>query len=168
MNTMMRLASILIATSVLATVANCSSAPPPPEAETIQITGAGAIEAQSMRVPPSRIPLATAEPDPDGATLLGVGMAGDGAYVAVSYRAPVALARTWIQDSVYVVDEKTQLVYKDIPIMPVIGPLIGRPGQDGQPGYVMLQNYYQVLRAGSVVTVVLGNYRREHVTVGAK
>lgn len=114
-----------------------------------------------------KLPVATAEPDPDGVSFEGIGFAADGGYIMVQFKASVSQSQLWQQDYIYIVDEATRGVYKDIPIMPVVGPLIGRPSKEGQTGYVMLLNYYQGIKNGSVVTVVLGNYKREHVTVTA-
>ena len=47
----------------------------------------------------------------------------------------------------------------------MIGPLIARPKEDGQLGYVMFMNAPQPLQPGSRVTVVLGNFKQEHVVV---
>jgi hypothetical protein len=49
--------------------------------------------------------------------------------------------------------------------MPILGPLLGRPQHEGQIGYVMLFNTSLGIKPGSVVTVVLGDFRQEHVTV---
>jgi len=69
------------------------------------------------------------------------------------------------QDYIWVVDEQTRVVYKDIPMMPKIGPLIGRPAHEGQGAYVMLLSYGTV-KPGAIVTVVVGNYKREHIKIG--
>ena len=61
-------------------------------------------------------------------------------------------------------DESTQTVYDDIPVVPVLGALFGRPVEDGQIGYVMFANL-PPLAAGAQVTVVLGGFRQEHVRV---
>jgi hypothetical protein len=49
--------------------------------------------------------------------------------------------------------------------MPTVGPLLGRPKEPGQIGYVMLVNAPPGLHPGSIVTVVLGDCKQEHVTV---
>ena len=113
----------------------------------------------------TKFPVVTTEPDPDGISFESIGFAADGAYLMVQFKAPINQSQLWQQDYIYVVDEATRGVYKDIPIMPVVGPLIGRPVREGQSGYVMLANYYQGIKNGSIVTVVLGNYKREHVKV---
>ena len=78
------------------------------------------------------------------------------------------MARKWQQGMVYVVDEATGAKYTEIPVLPVVGPLFGRPNQAGQTGHVMFTNATPGaagLRRGSVVTVVLGAFKQEHVTV---
>jgi hypothetical protein len=105
------------------------------------------------------------EPDPDGARLDSVSFASDGDLIMISYRAPSKIVQNWRQGSIYIIDEKTEKVYDDIPVMPVIGPLFGKVQHDGQPGYVMLNNIHTGIKSGSSVTVVLGNYKRVHVTV---
>ena len=57
------------------------------------------------------------------------------------------------------------MTYREIPVTPGVGPLISRPKKQGQSGYVMLKNAPQRIPEGSVVTVVLGSYRQEHVLV---
>ena len=46
-----------------------------------------------------------------------------------------------------------------------VGALIGKPIRQGQPGYVMLVNGPVPLPPGSTVTVMLGNFREEGITV---
>ena len=62
-------------------------------------------------------------------------------------------------------DEETEAVYNEIPVLPRIGPLINRPRREGQMGYVMLVNAPPYLQSGAQVTVVLGTYAFNHVTV---
>ena len=75
------------------------------------------------------------------------------------------VARKWRQDIVYVVDEATGAIYNEIPVLPVVGPLFGRPNDEDQIGYVMLVNAPSELRSGAIVTVVLGDFTQRHVTV---
>ena len=96
--------------------------------------------------------------------LLGVTFAGDGVYVMVQFKAPPRLAKTWQAGEVSVTDEATQTAYDDIPVVPVLGALFGRPVYDGQMGYVMFANL-PPLAAGAQVTVVLGGFTQEHVGV---
>jgi hypothetical protein len=84
--------------------------------------------------------------------------------VIVNFKAPVSVARSWAQGSVFVVDEATGDAYANIPMLPAVGPLFARPKEDGQVGYVMLANV-PGLRPGAVVTVVLGEFKKEHVVV---
>jgi hypothetical protein len=97
--------------------------------------------------------------------LLGVGFAADGDFIMVSFRALPEVARNWQSGMVYLVDEATGAVYNEIPVMPIVGPLFGRPVQRGQEGYVMFVNAARGLKPGSVVTVVLGEFKQEHITV---
>ena len=116
-------------------------------------------------VPVSEIPTAGTEPDGANVTFEGVGIAADGGYIAVYFKAPPEVAGGWWQGSIYVLDEGTGILYAEIPVMPVVGPLIGKPKEAGQEGYCMLTNTGGAIRPGSVVTVVLGSYKREHITV---
>jgi hypothetical protein len=97
--------------------------------------------------------------------IVGVGFGADGGLIIVQFTAPPREAQTWWQGSVYVEDEATGARYTEIPVMPVVGPLIGRPIRAGQLGYVMLVNSPVPLASGAVVTVVLGKNRFEHVPV---
>jgi hypothetical protein len=111
----------------------------------------------------SKYQLTEKEADPDGATLMSVGFGAEGAYIDVSYKAPPALARLWMQGDVFVVNEKTGVVYADTVLMPVVGWLFQRPTDPDQVASVMLVNHG--LKTGDLVTVVLGKYKREHVIV---
>ena len=97
--------------------------------------------------------------------ILSVGLAEEGGLIMVRFKAPPEVAQQWWQGRVSIVDEATGTTYNEIPDVPNIGPLIGRPRVAGQLGYVMLVNPPPGLRPGAMVTVVLGNYKQEHVTV---
>jgi hypothetical protein len=105
----------------------------------------------------------------EGATieLLSVDFAADGNLISVQFVAPPSVARRWNQGTVSVTDEGTGTAYNEVPVMPAIGPLIGHPKEAGQRGYVMLVNTAPGLRPGSLVTVVLGEFKQEHVRVGS-
>jgi len=110
-------------------------------------------------------PAGTPSPGPLAVTVLSVGFAADGAMIIVRFMAPPDVAAKWWPGNVSVVDEAGGTVYNEIPVMPKIGPLIGRPKIQGQSGYVMLVNPPPGLRTGALVTVALGTYRFEHVPV---
>jgi hypothetical protein len=97
--------------------------------------------------------------------LLGVGFAADGGFIIVNFKAPPSVVQDWWQGQVSVTDEASGTVYNEIPVLPVIGPLIGRPVEAGQIGYVMLTHNPPNLRIGSLVTVALGEYKFEHVKI---
>ncbi len=97
--------------------------------------------------------------------LVGVNYDYDGGFIMVQYKASPRAAQRIIPEKVYVVDEETGMVYNDIPVAPLIGPLLGRPRHDGQTGYVMFVNFDYGIHAGSMVTVVLDGFKQEHVAV---
>jgi hypothetical protein len=101
----------------------------------------------------------------ESAELLGVELGVDGRLIAVKFRMDSREARRLQQGSVYVVDENTQRAYRQVTVMPKLGPLISRPVRPGQTGYAILTNVPEPLRAGAIVTVVLGKYKQEHVLV---
>ena len=105
-----------------------------------------------------------ARSDPGAVELVGVEIGRESGLILVQFKAPPSLARKWQQGSVYVVDEATGSVYNEIPVAPVVGPLFGRPKAVGQTGYVMFSNAPVALQAGSQVTVVLGDFKQQHVT----
>jgi hypothetical protein len=109
--------------------------------------------------------LAVGAPVTGTVELLGVGFAAEGGFIIVSFRASPRVVQKWWQGAVSVTGEATGTVYNEIPVVPVIGPLIGRPVEEGQLGYVMLVHAPPSLKAGDLVTVVLGDYRFEHVPV---
>jgi hypothetical protein len=115
--------------------------------------------------PASGIIATAVEPDPDGGRLVEISSAADGILVKVSFEAPVKLAQNWHQGSIYIIDEGSGKIYNNIPIAPIIGPLFSKPLRDGQQGYAMLSDPYSEIKSGSVVTAVLGNYKRLRVTV---
>jgi hypothetical protein len=123
---------------------------------------------------PSVEPGATPETEAGGAVLegeeipvqvTGISFAAEGGMIMVSFLATPEEAEKWWPGSVSVTDEGNGAVYNEIPVMPKIGPLIGRPKVAGQPGYVMLVNPPPYLQPGALVTVVLGTYEFEHVPV---
>ena len=97
--------------------------------------------------------------------LLGVGFAADGGFIIVNFKAPPSVVQDWWQGRVSVTDEASGTVYNEIPVLPVIGPLIGKPVEAGQMGYVMLTHNPPKLRIGSLVTVALGEYKFEHIKI---
>lgn len=109
----------------------------------------------------------TPSPTTQGATveLLGVGIGAEGNFIEVYFLAPPAVAGSWYQGNVSVVEESSGTIYNEIPVIPVVGPLFGKPVQAGQIGYVMLVNAPVRLQVGSTVTVTLGEYVFEHVLV---
>ncbi len=121
--------------------------------------------------PPAAANVATASPaavekaDLSRIELLGVSFAAEGNYIYVPFKAPPSVARQWRQGNVSVIDEATGTVYDGIPVQPLIGPLIAHPIHDGQIGYVMFVNTDSGIHNGSVVTVVLGDFKQEHVIV---
>jgi hypothetical protein len=97
--------------------------------------------------------------------LVGVSVGTESGLILVQFKANPSVARKWQQGAVYVVDEATGAIYNEIPVLPVVGPLFGRPKDEDQIGYVMLVNAPSELRAGAIVTVVLGDFSQQHVTV---
>jgi hypothetical protein len=108
---------------------------------------------------------APAAENADEVELLGVGFGAEGNLIVVNYRASPAVAQEFWPGVLSVVDEATGTVYNEVAVMPVIGPLIARPKEPGQAGYVMFANPPPGLRSGALVTVVLSHFRQEHVVV---
>jgi len=159
------LALLLAALGALSLIAACGS------------TSAG--EIQPSAITAGQSPIDTATPAAsggshasDGATsaelarvrLVSVEIGADGHYIAVHFKAPPRLARTWQPGMLSVVDERTRRVYDDVPNVPVLGPLLGKPKVEGQTGYVMLLNS-PPLAVGDKVTVVLGSFKKAHVHI---
>jgi hypothetical protein len=115
---------------------------------------------QSADAPSPEVVPASADPE-----VLQVGFGSDGALISVAYRAAPAVARKWMQGTVYLTDEKNGEKYGEVPVMPKVGPLLGRPKEYGQVAYIMFVNGPMPLQPGDVVTVVLGDYKQEHVKV---
>lgn len=108
----------------------------------------------------------TPAPSNSQVSLLRVSFGNDGQLIYVQFLAPPEVARNWQQGFLYVIDEETGTQYADIPVAPVLGPLLSKPIRDGQPGYVMLINTNMSLGGNRYLTVVLGEYRWEHVKIG--
>jgi hypothetical protein len=123
-------------------------------------------EAANASPPPAHI--VTTSQSAMQAQLVNVGFAAEGRMIIVQFRASPEEADGWWQGSMYVVDEATQTTYDEIPVMPKIGPLIGRPQAAGQVGYVMFVNAAPgatSLHPGTLVSVVLGKHKWEHIIV---
>ncbi len=135
-----------------------SPTPAPPE-ETLAGSNAGAEGEGAGEADSSPTPV------PVPVEVLSVGFAGEGGMIIVRFLASPDEAEKWWQGSVSVTDEGNGAVYNEIPVMPTIGPLIGRPKIEGQAGYVMLVNTLPWLRPGALVTVVLGTHTFEHMPV---
>ncbi len=97
--------------------------------------------------------------------LMRVGFAANGEYIHVEYFAPPVLISQWRQGLFSVIDEATGEVYNEVPTMPIVGPMIGRPVKPEQMAYVMLVNRAPLLQPGAMVTVVLDKFRFEHIVV---
>jgi hypothetical protein len=98
--------------------------------------------------------------------LENVSLGTDGRLVVVNFLAPYRFTDSLtVRGRAYVIDEATGVTYQDIPVMPIIGPLVGRPNANGLQSYIMFYNNDIAIQKGSLVTVVLANFRQEHVTV---
>jgi len=105
------------------------------------------------------------EEDESAVELVGVTLGTESGLIMVQFKAPPQVARQWQQGNVYLTDEATGTIYNEVPVAPIVGPLFARPKYAGQLGYVMFVNPGNSLREGALVTVVLGKYKQEHVTV---
>jgi hypothetical protein len=110
---------------------------------------------------------AIASPTSLGTTveLISVGIGVEGYFIEVYFLAPPAVAGGWYQGNVSVIEETSGTVYNEIPVLPVVGPLFGKPVEAGQIGYVMLVNAPVPLQSGSFVIITLGEYIFEHIQV---
>jgi len=97
--------------------------------------------------------------------LVNVTFAADSGFIMINFIAPPKLSSELYQGRISVTDEATNEVYDEIPVMPVIGPLIGRPALEGQRSYAMLVNRPPWLRPGALVTVVIADATFEHIPV---
>jgi hypothetical protein len=137
-----------------------------------QVSGSEPTMAVSISTPARDTPSDNPTPEPpqdpisvQEVQILGVSFAAEGGFIMVRYLAPPEEAEKWWQGSVVVTDEANGNVYNEIPVMPKIGPIIGRPKRIGQIGYVMLINTTPQLEPGALVTVQLGKFTFEHVPV---
>lgn len=105
------------------------------------------------------------QPTGDTVQVISVGFAGEGGFIMVRFLAPPEVSELWWQGAVSVQEEESGTLYNEIPVIPKIGLLIGRPQVEGQIGYVMLVNTFPGLQSGTLVTVTLGNYQFEHIPV---
>jgi hypothetical protein len=152
-----------------------ASAPPAPAtaaptaiartAEATRVSTPSSVASQATEVRATPGMTATDKAGLSRVELLRVDFAADGKYIYVEFRAPPRVARQWRQGNVSVIDEATGTIYSGIPVAPIIGPLIAQPVHEGQIGYVMLTNDGSGIKSGSVVTVILGDFKQEHVTV---
>jgi hypothetical protein len=150
-----------------AMVERASTAAIPPSPSSTSLVAAQVSSAvRETPVTPSTPAVSTPEAtDENPVEVVAVGFAAEGGFIEVKFHAPPEVAERWWQGSIAVIDEGTGTTYNEVPVMPRIGPLIGRPKREGQLGYAMLVNVPPGLRPGALVTVVLGDYRFEHVSV---
>jgi hypothetical protein len=99
------------------------------------------------------------------AEVLSVSFGADGTLIMVEFKASRKAADDVWPGRVSVTDEGTGTVYSGVSVMPIIGPLISRPKNTSQTGYVMLNNIAPGLPPGALVTVTLGDFQKEHVQV---
>jgi hypothetical protein len=118
---------------------------------------------------PSPAASSAATPEPDGhltrVVIVKVSISSETSMITIQFRAPYEMTRPWNQGNIYVQDETDNTLYNEVPVLPIIGPLINRPRQDWQYGYIMLTNTPPGLKTGALVTVVLGVFKQEHVLV---
>jgi copper(I)-binding protein len=144
---------VLKAQAMATALVETLNAPPP---------GVTSVEIHST---PSATPPKASQTTPGRVEITAVTTAAEGAYIMVEFRAPVRLVESWYQGRVSVTDESSGAVYAEIPTVGTIGLLIGRPRVDGQLGYVMLVNAPAPLASGAQVTVVLGDFKQEHLII---
>lgn len=149
-----------------AALAQPAPADPLPAAATAPTStpAAGKTASPSATVAPSGPQLPAPSPTAS-IRLVRVGFAANGEYIHVEYFAPPVLIAQWRQGLFSVIDETTGEVYNEVPVMPIVGPMIGRPVKPEQMAYVMLVNRVPRLAAGAKVTVVLDKFRFEHIVV---
>jgi hypothetical protein len=99
------------------------------------------------------------------AEIVRVSIVPDSGLIQVQFKAAPSISGKWQYWNVYVVDEATGTSYNDIPDVPLIGRLLAKPQNANQLGYVMFNNTDGKLRKGGVVTVVLGDFKQEHIQV---
>lgn len=137
--------------------------PSAPVVVTSAPTLTGTLAAVAAATPSDR---PTPAPEPTASIrLVRVGFAANGEYIHVEYFAPPVLIAQWRQGLFSVIDETTGEVYNEVPTMPIVGPMIGRPVKPEQMAYVMLVNRPPELQPGAIVTVLLDKFRFEHIVV---
>ncbi len=142
-----------------------TSAPPIAPTKTPAALTGNAASSPTQTLPQAVHTSAPTLSNTDRVQILSVSLAEEGGLIMVRFKAPPEVAQQWWQGRVSVVDEATGTAYNEIPDAPNIGPLIARPKVAGQPGYVMLVNPPPGLHPGAWVTVVLGNFKQEHLLV---
>jgi hypothetical protein len=156
-------AIVLEAQTTAAAMTGRLAAPAPTPVSTLVPAAASPASAAAFSPTPAAA-RANAGPTPlVGVEIVNVTFGAEGALIAVNFRAPVAIARSWTQGNVSITDEGSGTSYNFVAVAPILGPLIGHPAREGQLGYVMLVNGPPPLRPGALVTVVLGSFRQEHV-----
>jgi hypothetical protein len=155
---------IIMLVLFLASASGCSSEPEP-VTKPITFLSPTPLSTEDMSKLTAGVQLASKEPDSDGVELESVGLAKEVSLIVVSFKGSVKTIANWQQGSVYLIDESTNVSYRETAVLPLMGPMIARPREEGQSGYVMLSNPGSAIKSGSVVTVVLGSYKRLHVTV---
>lgn len=139
------------------------------EEPVITLSTADVLRQERLPTPqPYVVPTSENTPGPgesaNSVQILKVELGGEGGFIVVNYTSTYQEAQQFWPGRVWVEDEETGVIYEEVAVMPVIGLLIARPQEDGQPGYVMFVNN-PPLSPGASVTVVLNTFKIEHVPV---
>ncbi|MGA2264625.1 MAG: hypothetical protein ABSH28_24745 [Acidobacteriota bacterium] len=113
---------ILCSALALGCAVACSSADRQPER--VPQTASTPPEIPKPALPPS-VPakdVVTSAKLKGGVEILGIGLAAEGTLISVSYKVPPSVARRIRQGTVYVVDEANNKSYREVPVMPAMGP----------------------------------------------
>ena len=94
-----------------------------------------------------------------------VGFAAEGGFIMVRFHATRKAADDFWPGRLSITDEATGTVYNEVPVMPVVGVMIGRPRNFQQLGHIMFVNKPLGLAPGALVTVQLSQFKQEHVQV---
>jgi len=118
--------------------AGATQAPPAPPALPAALPAATAALPVLTLPPPAaaaETPLAPTAPVSGTQTVrvLSVTPAAEGGFVLVNFMAPPEVATTWYQGAVSLQDEATGQLYSEIGVLPVVGPLFGRPVEAASP-----------------------------------
>jgi hypothetical protein len=96
--------------------------------------------------------------------VVSIQVASQSGFLVLQYKADPTFVGKLSPTQFYLRDEATGTEYRDIPTLPSMGLMFGRPQRAGQIATVLFSNVGN-LQPGATMTVVIGSIKHEHVVL---